>query len=162
MQPWPEKALLVLAQARPVPDAIVLVRDTDGREDRRRGLEQARSAHPWKFPVVLAVAHTKRECWILAGFDPQTQVEEAALAELRQDLGFDPRQRAEELSAAEPHARRNPKRVLDRLLAGRQDREEDCWKVCELPVLAERGRSTGLADYLEEVRARLVPLVLGT
>lgn len=156
------KALLILAQARPVPDAVVLVRDTDGRGDRMRGLEQARSAHPWKFPVVLAVAHTKRECWILAGFDPQTQVEEAALAELRRELGFDPRQRAEDLTAAEPHARRNAKRVLDRLLAGRQDREEDCWKLCELPVLMERGQSTGLAAYLEEVRSRLVPLVLGT
>jgi|tagenome__1003787_1003787.scaffolds.fasta_scaffold20933549_2 hypothetical protein len=152
------KALLLLADVRNPPDAVVLVRDTDGWEERRRGLTQARDVKPWPFEIVLAVAHTKRECWVLAGFDPCSESEEKALAELRQELGFDPRVRAEELTAAAPNAPRNAKRVLDRLLSGNQDREQECWAACDLETLAERGRLTGLADYLEEVRERLVPL----
>jgi hypothetical protein len=152
------KALLLLTRAQRTPDAVVLVRDTDGREERRRGLEQARSSSQWPFAIILAVAHTKRECWVLAGFDPCSESEEHILAELNRELGFDPRVRAEELTAAAPNAPRNAKRVLERLVAGNQDREEECWVACDLETLAERGRLTGLADYLREVRERLVPL----
>jgi hypothetical protein len=152
------KALLLLAGSRNPPDAIILSRDTDDQGERRQGLEQARSASHWQFPIVLAVAHTKRECWVLAGFNASSESEEHVLAELRQELGFDPRVRAEELTAAAPNAPRNAKRILERLVAGNQDREEECWTACGLETLAERGRLTGLADYLREVRERLVPL----
>jgi hypothetical protein len=152
------KALMLLARSQNLPDAVVLIRDTDRQEKRRRGLEQARNAADWPFEVVLAVAHTKRECWVLAGFDPRSEAEKDALAEIRQELGFDPRLQAEGLTASGSHAPRNAKRVLDRLLAGNQDREEDCWTASNLEVLKERGLRSGLADYLEEVRERLVPL----
>src|SRR5262245_51820255 len=36
------KALLLLARTQNPPDAVVMVRDTDGEEERKRGLEQAR------------------------------------------------------------------------------------------------------------------------
>jgi hypothetical protein len=152
------KALLLLSDATNPPDAVVLVRDTDGREERRRGLMQARDVKPWPFEIVLAVAHTKRECWVLAGFDPCSESEENVLAELRRELGFDPRVQAVELTAAAPNAPRNAKRVLDRLIGGNRDREADCWMTSDLEILAERGQLTGLADYLNEVRERLVPL----
>jgi hypothetical protein len=61
------KALLLFAKSRHPPDAIILSCDTDDKEERRRGLEQARSASQWPFAIILAVAHTKRECWVLAG-----------------------------------------------------------------------------------------------
>ena len=154
------KALLLLARAPKPPDAVILVRDTDGREERRRGLNQARGASPWPFVVILAVAHTKRECWILGGFDPRSAAEETALAELRRELGFDPRFQAEGLTAAEPQAPRNAKRVLERLLAGDPDREEECWAGSDLETLRQRGGSTGLSDYLDEIRSRLVPLFI--
>jgi hypothetical protein len=152
------KALLLLARSQPPPEAVVLVRDSDGLKERRQGLEQARSDAAWPFEVALAVAHTKRECWVLAGFDPRSESEEKALVETREKLGFDPRFQAENLTASGPHAPKNAKRVLDRLLAGNQDREEDCWTASDLETLKERGRRSGLADYLEEVRERLVPL----
>jgi hypothetical protein len=152
------KALLLLARSAHPPDAVVLARDTDGKPERRRGLEQARANSTWPFKVILAVAHTKRECWVMAGFDPRSEVEEQALAGIRREIGFDPRFKAESLTAAEPQAPRNAKRVLDRLLAGNQDREEHCWAASDLQILKERGRHSGLADYLEEARERLVPL----
>lgn len=151
---------LLLLNARP-PDAVVLVRDTDGQEERRVGLEQARTENPWPFPVLLAVAHPKREAWVLAGFEPRTQAEEASLAQLRQELGFDPRLQAEALSAKAPGALRDAKRVVRLLVGDAYDRELSCWAECPLEDLTERGRLNGLADYLEEVRTRLVPLFTG-
>ncbi|MFY9823028.1 MAG: hypothetical protein WAM82_16720 [Thermoanaerobaculia bacterium] len=152
------KALLLLTGARRRPDAVILSRDTDGREARRQGLSQARDASPWPFEVVLAVAHTKMECWVLAGFDPESAAEEAALAELKRELGFDPRVHAEGLTAAEPRALRNAKRILERLIARNRDREEACWISSDLETLRNRGSLSGLTDYLDEIRDRLVPL----
>jgi hypothetical protein len=152
------KALLLLARSQQSPDAVVLARDTDGQTDRRRGLEQARAASLWPFEVVLAVADTKREGWVLAGFDPRSKAEEESLAGIRRDLGFDPRLRAESLTATEPQAPRNAKRVLNHLIGGDPDREQECWTATALGTLRERGRLTGLSDFLDEVRKRLVPL----
>lgn len=152
------KALRLLTQTKNPPDAVILSRDTDGREARRQGLSQARDVSPWPFEVVLAVAHTKRECWVLAGFDPESDAEETALAELKSELGFDPRIHAEGLTAAEPHAPRNAKRVLERLIARNRDREEGCWTSSDLETLRNRGSLSGLTDYLDEIRSRLVPL----
>lgn len=149
------KALLLLAAANP--DAVVLLRDTDGDQRRRRGLEQARDERPWPFPVILGLAHSKRECWVLAGFHPQTSAEEEALARLRQELGFDPCTTAEELYASSAGAQRDAKRVLAALIQS-PDRERACWADADLESLATRGRDTGLTEYLEEVRTRLVPL----
>jgi hypothetical protein len=155
------KALLLLARTQRPPDAVVLVRDTDGEEERKRGLEQARTVAPWPFQIVLGLPHTKRECWILAGFDPRSDIEEVALTEMRRELGFDPRLQAENLTASERTALRSAKRVLERLLSGNREREEDCWSGSDLASLIERGRLTGLADYLDEVRSRLVPIFSG-
>jgi hypothetical protein len=152
------KALLLLTMTRQVPDAVILVRDTDGQAERRRGLAQARDTSPWPFQVILAILHAKRECWVLAGFEPRSEAEERALADLKRELGFDPRLEAENLTAAQPQAQRNAKRVLDRLVGGNEDREEACWRSCDVEVLGQRGRLTGLADYIEEIRSRLVPL----
>lgn len=154
-------ALLLLALKRF--HAVLLIRDTDGEVVRKESLERARDEFEpgLRIPILLGVAHTKRECWVLAGFEPQNDEERKALARLARELGSDPRLNAESLSAAEPGALRNAKRVLDVLLAGRRDREAACWLECNLQILRERGRTTGLADYLEEIRTRLVPLLSG-
>ena len=155
------KALLLLTISSRPPDAAVLVRDSDGQQDRRRGLEQALNFQGWPFPVLIGLADPKRECWILAGFEPRTEAEEANLALLRQELGFDPRLQSEALSAKKPGALRDAKRVLSLLVGGDFDREESCLAECPLEHLMERGRLNGLADYLKELRTRLVPLFTG-
>lgn len=155
-------ALLVLNLTRP--DAVILMRDTDGDLTRQSSLEWARreAEREENFPpVLLALPHTKRECWVLAGFEPQTESERRILEDLRQELGSDPRFNAETLSAAEPGARRNAKRVLEALTGGDQDRESACWAEGDLQTLRERGFATGLADYLDEIRNRLVPVFSG-
>jgi hypothetical protein len=143
------------------PDAVVLLRDSDGETERRTGLEQARSAKEWPFPIAIGVAHLNRECWVLAGFEPGKSDEERALAAVQSDLGFDPRDRLDSLRGRAGEAR-NAKLILVRLSGGSAEREEACWNECSLDLLRSRGTATGLADFLDEVRSRIVPLFLST
>ncbi|MFY2556338.1 hypothetical protein ACN469_01735 [Corallococcus terminator] len=143
--------------------AVVLVRDSDNDEaQRRKGLEQASTEVTSLGPILVAVAHTKRECWILAGYTPETQDEKARHQDLRQELGFDPCLRAEELTAQQDGAKRDAKRVLGILTDGVVDREMQSLRRAALQQLEERGRSTGLSAFLSEIRKKLVPLWTGT
>ncbi len=151
-------ALLLLYAVEDRPDRIVLLRDDDRQTQRRRGLEQARKSCNIGIPVAIGLAHVNRECWVLAGFEPQDGDERRCLKELRAELGFDPREHAEGLTAKHQWDKQNAKRVLDVLTAGSPDREARCWRETDLEVLATRGPHTGLADYLAEVQQRLLPL----
>jgi hypothetical protein len=151
---------LALIEARwPAVEGIFLIRDDDRQSDRRRGLEQARNSARLQERVVIGLAHTKRECWVLAGFEPRDDQERRLHAELRQELGFDPCLQPEQLTAIHDHDKRSAKRVLKLLVQGNPDRESACWKHTLLPLLRDRGVQTGLRDYLEEVEKRLVPLL---
>lgn len=151
------RALLLLKQCPGNLHGILLIRDDDRQTERRRGLEQARGAVHLEVPVVIGLAHPKRECWVLAGFLPCNEEEEARLRQLRQELGSHPCERAEELTAKEEQAKRSAKRVLTLLSNGTEERELDCLRV-ELRLLEQRGQNTGLAEFLAEIRSRLVPL----
>lgn len=152
------KALLLLMAERHPPDAVLLIRDSDGDLQRRSGLEQARAENPWPFEVILGLAHPKRECWVLAGFEPADAEERSRLEALRRELGSDPRTQAHELTAKEAGALRDAKRVLTKLTQSRADREEICWTEGPLDSLRERGSQSGLGAYLEEIQERLVPI----
>ncbi len=152
------QALLLLHGAEHRPDAIVLLRDDDRDAERRKGIEQARDSCRIGIPVAIGLAHPKRECWVLAGFDPQGGEQQQRLKELRIQLGFDPRTSAQRLTAKHSADKRSAKRVLDELTAGDRERQADCWTKTDLEVLIARGQKTGLADYLREVRDRLAPL----
>jgi hypothetical protein len=156
-----EQALLLLAALDPPPSAVVILRDTDTDSKRREGFEQARGARAWPFKVVIGVACTKRECWVLAGFEPRDDTERALLERERQDLGFDPRISAEQLTASEHGAKRDAKRVLLALTGGVREREDACLEDSPLAVLEARGKETGLAPYLREVEELLVPVFDG-
>ncbi len=143
------------------PAAILLVRDTDGEPGRVSSLERVRESGDWEFQVLLATPDPKRECWVLAGFDPTSANEEAALEEVRSDLGFDPRLHADRLTARGAKGKRNAKKVLERLLSPGTEREESCWRDGDLDVLGGRGERSRLRAFLEEVSDRLVPLLSG-
>jgi hypothetical protein len=161
------QALLLLLASDAKPDAVLLIRDSDGHVDARSaGLKNARDsgtrdARPWPFAVAIGVAHTMRECWVLAGFEPEDVHERDALEEAHRQLGFDPRIEAERLRAKHEHDRLSAKRILRLLSGGSWEREEACWLRADLRVLSERGKSTGLREFLSEVRSRIVPLFTG-
>lgn len=145
-------------------DAVVLLRDSDGQGERRRGLDQARTGdpgHSWPpFAVIVGLAHPKREAWVLAGFDPLEKKEAENLARLSQELGRDPRLCSHEISARSPGSKRDIKRVLAELTDGDFFREEPCWREAPLALLHQRGQENGLSRYLAEVERILVPLMV--
>jgi hypothetical protein len=152
------RALLLLAMAERRPDAVVLMRDGDAQRDRA-GLEQARNDRPWPFQVIIGLAEPKRECWVLAGFEPRNADEADLLEAERHRLSFHPVRDAHQLTAREHGAKRDAKVALDALTQGDKARERACLEETPLAVLDARGGKTGLAEYLKEVRERLVPIL---
>lgn len=153
--------LYLLSQIQEL-EAIVLIRDADGQIERQHGLEQARRQTPQAIPIVVGVAIPERESWVISGFEPENEQEEAVLDTERQKLGFDPRSRSEELTAgSENTALRSPKRVLHAITQGDRVRESRCWTETAIAVLRQRGTKNGLDRYLNEIRSLLVPLITG-
>lgn len=158
------RALLLLKkyhQDTPL-QSVLLIRDDDRDLRRREGLEQAREADKsgLRDRIVIGLAHCKRESWVLAGFDPGNDSEEARLAALRTELGFDPRTSSHDLTAGGKDDKRSAKRVLGELTEGDVKREACCWEETDLATLRSRGGDNGLTDYLDQVRERLVPAIL--
>ncbi len=145
------KAILFVFKEYPKIDAIVLIRDQDKYPDRRAGYEQARN-EKHSVPIVVGIAVLMREAWILSGFspDPADEAEDARLRAVRRRLGLDPRTRSHDIS--------DPKRALTELTADDRARERRCWLDPSLATLRERGQDNGLAEFLDDVTARLAPL----
>ena len=156
--------LLFASQAASVrPHAVLLLRDTDGHEDRCKGLQQARTDpdRHWPFPIVIGAEHCKRESWILAGFEPTSKEESERLADQRELLGFHPCERPELLAASDDAAssKRSAKKVLAALTDEDRRRESACYQDVPLELLRKRGTHCGLANFLAYVEKRLVPLL---
>jgi hypothetical protein len=151
------RALALLNWSPERPDAILLIRDDDGRTETRRGFEQARASMNLRIEIVVGLAHHMRESWILSGFDPGGD-ESQRLDELRRELSFDPCREPHRLADNHPYEPRSPKRVVRVLTNDNRHRQAECWSVTALAVLGQRGRENGLAAYLDELRTRLVPL----
>lgn len=157
--------MLLFDKCKPRPDAVLFIRDSDNHLTRKTGLDQARNHVPTEYPVVIGFAHTKRECWVIAGFHPANENEESRIAELRGDyppgIGFDPRHRSDELTAKNP-AKLCAKRVLLHLTSGNHDRE----RVCHITIVKDklhesRGQNNGLYDFITEIETKLIPLFTG-
>lgn len=153
------KALAVILRQLSNVDAVILIRDADNQPERLKGMAQAREVFRNDVKqIVLGVAIPERESWVIVGFDPDPKDvnELERLEAVRKRIGFDPRLRSHELSGT-----RDAKQVLRDLTNGIVDRQQRCWTEPPLKVLRERGQENGLADYLQEVEQRLVPLIVG-
>jgi hypothetical protein len=154
-------ALLLLFGASHRPDGILLMRDDDRQSERLTGFQQARdwarNHLPELGPIVIGLAHLKRECWVLVGFVPATGQERQIVESLRQQLSFHPCDEPERLTGRHNEAR-DAKRVLRILTGDNRDREAICWEQTPLSELERRGASTGLTAFLNEVRTLLIPL----
>ncbi|MGB0564881.1 MAG: hypothetical protein ACPGVO_24260, partial [Spirulinaceae cyanobacterium] len=148
---------------------VLLIRDLDGREQGRKrlaSLHSARQNHQEIDPnstIVIGTAVPEREAWVLNGFVSQTPEEEQRLAECQQQLNFDPCREAHRLRGDKknPEQRdRAAKFVLETLTDGSTERQEQCWTETDLELLRNRGKDTGLADYLNEIKRYLRPIVI--
>jgi len=146
--------------------AVLLIRDLDNQpEQRREGLEQARSEHINRQPqleIVIGAANPKREAWVLNGFEPSNEGEKQILQEIKTLLHFDPCTESHKLRSTSREERdriRNPKVVVEKLTGGNMEREQQCWEDTSLERLRERGIHTGLTDYIREVEQRLIKII---
>lgn len=120
------------------------------------------SKKPAHYPnVVVGMQHTELECWLLAGFDPQSEVEKARLDEIcRGDdpgIGFDPRVLSKNLTATGPDDKKlSSKRVLRHLIGDNKSRAMDGLHHAKHKMLKSRGKGNGLAYFLEDIEQRLV------
>lgn len=148
--------LLLVADDRPA--AVLLVRDSDRDESRLTSLEHARQALATTAPVVIGVAHTKRECWVIAAYEPVSVDEQQSLDGIRQEVGFDPRIRSHELTAKHDGDKLSAKRVLAVLTKNSREREATALQTTSLEILRDRGGENGLSDFLAELSDRLLPV----
>lgn len=154
------RAIRYLCATIPDLNAIILIRDQDDQPERRIGLEQARSEYHGETKIVVGLAVVEREAWVLSGFDPGNEAEQARLDAERQTLQFDPLSRSHELTAGkDDKATRSPKRVLRHLSGDDRERERRCWMETPLDRLYERGGQNGLSAFLLEVQHKLATLI---
>jgi len=144
--------------------AVLLIRDLDNQPQRREGIEQARSEHinrQHKLEIIIGTADRMREAWVLNGFIPSNQEEGQILKEITTQLTFNPCEESHRLrnSLTEPDRIRNPKVVVEKLTGGRMEREQQCWEETPLEYLREKGEHTGLTAYIDEIEARLIPII---
>lgn len=153
------RAIRALAVAPDRVDAIIMVPDSDTDLERLKGLEQARDYARAALPIAVGLAHTKRECWHLCGFEPESDDERALLAELGSEVGFNVLERSEGLTAkhAPSTDKLSAKRVLAKL-CGDRDRELRCLTALPIAKLKERGANNGVAHFLGQLELHLAPL----
>lgn len=151
------RALIVVMRLAPDSQAVLLIRDSDNDERKRLGLEQARSESTTR-TVVIGVAHPKRECWLLASFEPMSKNEEKLLTGLKKELGFNPIIDSHKLTAKTEGSKKCAKTALARLCSNDVHRQESGIDTGALDTLRANGKHNGLCDYFDEVQQRLVPL----
>lgn len=139
-------------------DAVVLVRDLDGRPERLQGMRQAVRTGSWPFVVLVAWCEPEVEAWKVGCFVPEDDAERARFASLAMRLSFNPTAEPERLHSAVTGSQRDAKKIARELFDGDAERG---WRCLELPFeqLRVRGGTTGLADFLKQVDEKLVPLV---
>jgi hypothetical protein len=150
-------ALFTLHGPGPPVEAIIIFRDGDKEYDARRdAIQRVRDASRIPIPIIVGIANRMRECWVLLGFEPEESDEQALIDAEHQRLGFDPRFRAHELNARNDSHDRSPKRVLNALTGGDLDRERKSVYETSLETLRIRGAGTGLPEFLDELKERLI------
>jgi len=149
---------LQAATARLSDLTLIVGPNASGKTERLRGLNQARECGRWSFAIAIGVAHPKRECWILAAFQPDDDDDRSCLEVLRKELGFDPCAASHKLTASKDSAKRSAKRVLRVLCGEDTGKAEGDLKVAALELLKQRGHRNGLAEFTAEVETHLLPL----
>ena len=149
-------ALLLMAEHDDPPEAVVLARDLDKDEDRKRGFAQARACSRWPFEVLGALADPELEAWQAAAFVPTSEQEQAIAAELRSQLGFHPHERPERLSSTHRGSPKDAKRICKILFTHRDPRR--AWTTVPLTQLETHGAGCGLGDFIHAAREALWPL----
>jgi hypothetical protein len=137
-------------------DVGFMARDTD-HKPRLEGAQWAVKSGEWEFDVILVFPHPEVECWAIASFEPRSKAEKDCVKKLARELTFSPTDEPHRLTSKTRAERTDAKRILDELLA-RRARWDDEWLELDLEKLRSRGQSSGLADFVDQVRALVARL----
>ena len=119
------------------------------------GIDQVCSKLRWPFPIVVATPDPEIEAWIVSGFTPRDQDEQARLEHVRRDLSFDPTLQSHLLTSHPNNAAADAKRVLSRLCRYDREREDAC---LERDILRDRGHLNGAHAFLDDVDQHVLPI----
>lgn len=139
-------------------DVVVLGRDVDGRPGRRDGFLRATRDRDWSFAVLGLLPEPESEAWYVAGFVPRSKREEESLAAITKQLRFDPTEMPHRLTSTVAGGPRDAKAVRDALSGADDDRRRDCLDA-PFDRLRRVGAACGIVDFLDDIEARLLPLV---
>ena len=147
--------LTAFAHRDPRPSIVIIAHDGDGdSKQRRMGFMQVRDRLEWAFDVVLAMPEPEGEAWFICGFEPRDADERARLAALTRELSFDPTKQPERTTSRPNDAASDAKRILAKLTNRDALREAPCLDH-SIDELMRRGRAVGLAEFIEDLSARL-------
>lgn len=163
------RVLILFAAAQPRPDALIVVRDTDGDLRRLAGLKQALEVSGWPLPILVAAPHQDAEAWFVAGFVPLSDPERQRFGAIKGKLSFDPSEEPHRLTARPNDAPTDAKRVLRVLVFDENESRSPSLEelpelgartLSDLALLERRGQHCGLRDFLDDLRRQLVPLLI--
>ncbi len=137
-------------------DVVFIARDLDHKDGRLLGLRQAIAERAWPFAVVLAWFQPETEAWFIAGFEPRSDAERAAHAELRQALGFGPTEQPHRLLSTRNDSVKDAKRVWAKLHCGDDDARQRSLRNVDL--LRRNGAEIGVPEFIDRVIEAVVPL----
>lgn len=148
------RAAHIAARLAPVPDVVVFCIDTQGDPGMRRAMQEGvRRADAGELSFAFAVAHQESEAWVVTGFVPENAGEADMLRLETREQGFDPTAAPQRLTpnrSTDPH---DAKRVVAALIpeGTLSPRARRCWLDRGLVDLEQRGRETGLPEYLADI-----------
>ncbi len=147
-------------------DALVLAFDAEGEHSIRQGVAAAKGSAEEVIPTIVAEASPEFEAWVIAGHELTSthhrERHQEALERLKR-YGIDPLEKPHKLTANVSGDARDSKEILA-LLLGIEGQPAGTPEVsacldADLTKLRSRGRETGIAQYLDEVAAVMIPLL---
>jgi hypothetical protein len=146
---------------------LVIVKDTDADEECRDAIRNLRVLYEAE-RLVIGYQHAELECWLIAAFEPTDGHERQRLRDMDHGelpgCGFNPCLRSHDLTNTGPDhdgIKLSPKRVLRYLTAGDRSRALHGLHRDNHATLIQRGEHNGLADFLGDIRSRLIRGVFG-
>lgn len=173
--PWPNTDIAIRIRraifdslSRASDAFVVIVKDTDNDDARCGELRQVAPLVA-KMPVVLGIQHTEQECWLLAGFHPESAEETDRLGEIQggwpPGVGFNPCEKSHQLTATKKEQEKlSPKRVLRHLTGEAKPnsgpdltpRAKSCLHRDRHAAMRQHGTQNGAADFLRDIEQQLV------
>ncbi len=136
-------------------DAAIVARDGDRHRDDAGARQALRDTLPQR-PVAVAYAVPEIEAWIVAGFAPRDDREQARHQECCRRVSFDPLTQPERLTSTVREGDRDAKRVCAELVPDTAERYDRCLDV-EEGEWRRRTAQAGGPEFLDDLTDRLVP-----